>query len=305
MDPKTPKDNKYKGWFLTYPKCLIKKEDALTILETNFPNQVIKEYIVAEEEHEDGSPHLHAFIKFDKKIKFTQRFDLLEYHGHYEPAKSWKAVEKYCQKEGNYITNINIKAAKNHHSKKIKYTDFERDPLELLEEGILNPMSLCNFIKNRNMYLGLKREKEERNIDWDNLEKRRHQWTFGPSNTGKTTAMRAWIKAMGEENCCEIPYNNDWSRYCGQKYLYADEYKGQLTVQDLNRICDGGCWVNTKGGSTRIRKDVEVKIFSNFSIRDTYSKIEDSLLGTLYNRFEEVDVELGLGFEFNGKKINN
>lgn len=112
MDPKTPNQNKYKGWFLTYPKCPIKKEDALTILETNFPNQTIKEYIVAEEEHEDGEPHLHAFIKFDKKIKFTQRFDLLEYHGHYEPAKCWKAVEKYCKKKEISFLILTLKQQK-------------------------------------------------------------------------------------------------------------------------------------------------------------------------------------------------
>ena len=281
-----------KGWFLTYPKCPLTKEEALTILETNgLPK--IEEYVICEEKHEDGSPHLHAFIKLEKKRSFSsvsKKFDLLKYHGHYEPAKSWKAVAEYVKKDGNYISNLNLDAAEKKHAKKIQYTDFERDPLELLEEGKLNPMSLCNFIKNRNMYLGLKREKEEREMDWINLEKKRHQWTFGPSNTGKTTAMRAWIKAVGEENCCEIPYNNDWSRYHGQQYLYADEFKGQLTVQELNRICDGGCWVNTKGGSTRIRKDVQVKIFSNYSIRDTYSKIDEGLLGTLGNRFEEVDV---------------
>ena len=277
-----------KGWICTWPHCPLSKEDALEQLRARYE---LNEYVIAEEEHADGEPHLHAFLKLNKRKKFSAAmFDLGDYHGNYQPAKSWRAVVDYVKKDGNYISNMNLDSAGKHHAKKIQYTDFERDPLELLKEGKLNPMSLCNFIKNRNMYLGLKREKEERDIDWDNLEKRRHQWVFGPSNTGKTTAMRAWIKDMGEDNCCEIPYNNDWSRYCGQKYLYADEYKGQLTVQELNRICDGGCWVNTKGGSARIRKDVEVKIFSNFSIKDTYSKVEDNLLGTLYNRFDEVDV---------------
>lgn len=290
---KKQKNNYVKGWFCTWPKCPIKKEDVLTILETNKLPAEIVEYVICEEEHKDGSPHLHAFLKMSRRIRFNQiktKFDLLDYHGHYEPANSWRAVADYCKKEGNYISNINIEAAKKKQSKKIQYTDFERDPIELLEEGILHPLSLNNFLKNRSLYLGLKREKEEKNTNWEFLVKRRHQWVFGPSNTGKTTAMRKWINCVGEENCCEIPYNNDWTRYNGQKYLYADEYKGQLTIQELNRICDGGCWVNTKGSSAKLRKDVELKIFSNYSIRDTYAKVDDSLLNTLYNRFDEVDV---------------
>lgn len=294
MDPETQKtynkDSKFKGWFLTYPKCDISKEQALVILQTNGLPKIL-EYVIAEESHSDGTPHLHAFVKLEKKIRFSQaKFDLLSHHGNYQPAKSWKAVQNYCKKDGNYISNIDVESASKKQSKKLHYTDFERDPLELLEEGILSPLSLNNFIKNRNTYLGLKRQKEESQISWENLIKNRHQWIFGPSNSGKTTAMRRWIKDMGEENCCEIPYNNDWSRYSGQKFLYADEFKGQLSVQELNRICDGGVWVNTKGSSTRLRKDVEVKIFSNFNIRDTYSKIDDKLLETLHNRFEEVDI---------------
>lgn len=285
------KNNQAKGWFLTYPKCPIKKEDALTLFSTSGLPE-IAEYVIAEEEHEDGTPHLHCFLKFVRRIRFSKKFDLLEYHGNYQIAKSWRAVEKYCKKGGNYISNINIENARKKQAKGLTYKDFERDPLELLQEGILSPLSLCNFIKNRDVYLSLKREKEEKNMDFSNLFKNRHQWVFGPSNSGKTTALRKWIKDAGEENCCEIPYNNDWGRYCGQKYLYADEYKGQLTVQELNRICDGGVWVNTKGSSTRLRRDIEIKIFSNFSIRECYDKIPDKLLETLYNRFEEVDLVL-------------
>lgn len=281
--------NQAKGWFLTYPQCPIKKEEALVLFQTSGLPE-IQEYVIAEESHEDGTPHLHCFLKFVRKIRFSKKFDLLTYHGNYQIAKSWRAVEKYCKKGGNFISNINIENAKKKQSKSLTVQDFEKDPLDLLNEGKLAPLSLANFIKNRDLYLSLKREREEKSMDFSNLIKNRHQWVYGPSNSGKTTALRKWIKDAGESNCCEIPYNNDWTRYCGQKYLYADEYKGQLTVQELNRICDGGVWVNTKGSSTRLRKDVEVKIFSNFSIRECYSKIPDNLLEALYNRFDEVDI---------------
>lgn len=46
------------------------------------------EYVVAEEKHEDGSPHLHAFIKYDKKDTWKEdKWDLTQdgvlYHGNY------------------------------------------------------------------------------------------------------------------------------------------------------------------------------------------------------------------------------
>ena len=150
MDPKDPpKDNKAKGWFCTWPQCKITKEDALDMLMP----LGLAEYVIAEEEHADGESHLHAFLKLNKRVRWSAtRFDLGDCHGNYQPAKSWKAVADYVKKDGNYISNLDLDSAGKHHSKKIKYTDFERDPLELLEEGVLNPMSLCNFIKNRNMY---------------------------------------------------------------------------------------------------------------------------------------------------------
>ncbi len=52
-----------------------------------------------------------------------------------------------------------------------------------------------------------------------------------------------------------------------KRYLYIDEFKGQLSVQQLNAICDGNYKVNTKGGS-----------------------VENNILETLYNRFIEKEL---------------
>ena len=74
--------------------------------------------MVAEEKHEDGSPHLHAYIRYVKKldVRKTDYFDLVgtdgtRYHGNYQTAKCSAAVVKYCTKEGSYleIGNMNVK----------------------------------------------------------------------------------------------------------------------------------------------------------------------------------------------------
>jgi len=53
------------GWFLTYPHCTVSKEEALAHFESHFK---VAEYVIAREEHKDGTPHLHVFLKVQKKI---------------------------------------------------------------------------------------------------------------------------------------------------------------------------------------------------------------------------------------------
>lgn len=276
-----------KGWFLTYPKCPITKEDALTILRTNF-TQEIKEYVICEEKHEDGEPHLHAFIKFDKKVKFSKKFDLLEYHGHYEAAKSWKSVIKYVKKDGNYISNISDDVLNGKHVSKMKKEDLLRDVDDVLDAGLITPMQVASFYKNQQVYkmLQQKRQKMPEKLP----PKKRHLWFYGGSNTGKTYKLREMMKQTGEEKWFQIPTNNDWIGYNGEKYLYIDEFKGQLTIQQLNNICDGNYKVNVKGGSTWIGWECQVVICSNYSIKECYNKCEDNILETLYNRFTEKEL---------------
>jgi len=75
------------GYFLTYPQCPLTKEDAATQLQ--LLGQVVSG-VVAEEKHEDGSPHLHAYLRFMKKlnVRKPEFFDLKGpdnaiYHGNY------------------------------------------------------------------------------------------------------------------------------------------------------------------------------------------------------------------------------
>lgn len=287
-------DNKAKGWFLTYPQCPCPKEDCLADLRDGLKekrNLDVEEYVVAEEKHENGDPHLHAFIKLNKRIRFSKDlFDIIyegkTYHGHYEVAKSWHAVEQYCKKEGDYISNLNIKAAQNKQSKKIGVKELESDPLELLERGVISGFQLANFVKNQNVYNLLKnKRKANRDINLD-IEKKRHIWYYGESNSGKTYRLKTMIK-NDPDNWFQIPTNNDWIGYSGEKNLYLDEFKGQLTIQEINRICDGSAKVNVKGGTLQLASDVVVHICSNFNIKDCYKKTEAVLLESLYNRFNE------------------
>ena len=293
-------DNKAKGWFLTYPKCPCPMSDLLMDLTDNLALQklAIVEYVICEEKHADGTPHLHAFIKLDKRVRFKENrfniiFDGKEYHGNYQIAKSWDAVKGYVVKGHKYIANIDVKQALKKQSKKIGAKELEMDPLDALEQGIITGFQLCNFVKNQNMY-NLLKNKRKAITDIDlNVEKKRHVWYYGESNSGKTYRIKSMILEDNKkdekerEGWFQIPTNNDWTGYTNQKNLYIDEFKGQLTIQEINRICDGSAKVNTKGGSVQLASNVVVYVCSNYNIKNCYKKTEDMLLESLYNRFNE------------------
>lgn len=293
-------DNKAKGWFLTYPQCPCPMDDCLADLKDSLANQKLQivEYIICEEKHKDGHPHLHAFIKLDKRVRFkADRFDIIydgeTYHGNYQIAKSWDAVKGYVKKDGKYIANFDVKAALHKQNKRIGAKELEMDPLDALESGIINGFQLANFVKNQNVYNLLKNKRNAvQNLDL-NIEKQRHIWYYGESNSGKTYRIRKMMiedakkEKENQEGWFQIPTNHDWTGYTNQKNLYIDEYKGCLTIQELNLICDGGAKMNTKGGSVQLASNVVVHVCSNFNIKDCYKKAEDVVLNALYNRFNE------------------
>lgn len=102
-----------------------------------------------------------------------------------------------------------------------------------------------NYYKDQIQAKKVKLEEKE------DLEKRRHLWISGPPNCGKTW----WKDNMIPEPKFEIPRNNDWTGYSGERNLWIDEFKGQLTIQQLNSICDGGVKVNCKCSGTVLTKN--------------------------------------------------
>lgn len=91
-----------KGWFLTYPQCDAAKEDLLEFLKTK---AVAEKIIVCHELHKDGSHHLHAFIKYDRRIHVSRQdyFNFQGFHPNMQVAKSFFAVSKYVKKGEDFI----------------------------------------------------------------------------------------------------------------------------------------------------------------------------------------------------------
>lgn len=98
-----------KSVFLTYPQCDISKEDAkIQLLALSFP-VTIDNWIIAEEQHQDGSPHLHIVITFIQPFNNrNERFydlskDLRIYHPNIQSCRNVRQSVQYCKKDGNFI----------------------------------------------------------------------------------------------------------------------------------------------------------------------------------------------------------
>lgn len=84
--------------FLTYAQCPLSREDILTGLQLTGE---ISSYIIAQELHQDGHPHIHAMIEYKTKlnIRNARHFDIQSHHPKVEPVKKPKECYDYCKKD--------------------------------------------------------------------------------------------------------------------------------------------------------------------------------------------------------------
>lgn len=98
-------DTKYrlncKNLFLTFPQCERSKLDLGNALEGHFKDNLLG-YMIAQETHEDGQHHLHAYVTLKEKINYKDpRWgdQLLGQHGNYQSCRSIKKTIIYLKKE--------------------------------------------------------------------------------------------------------------------------------------------------------------------------------------------------------------
>ncbi|API65468.1 Rep [Vernonia crinkle virus] len=100
-----------RNFFLTYPRCSLTKEEALSqLLALDTPTN--KLFIrICRELHENGEPHLHVLIQFEGKFKCRNNrfFDLnspnrsTQFHPNIQGAKSSSDVKSYMEKDGDVL----------------------------------------------------------------------------------------------------------------------------------------------------------------------------------------------------------
>lgn len=248
-----------KAWFLTYPQCADSKEQLMDKLR---PLSI--EAIVCEEKHEDGSPHLHAFCRLIDPVTKRQSletFNLCSNTGNYQPARSWKAVQEYIKKDGNYIThNIDVESASQKKAKRSR-SILEDDIDTLIDNGVISATQIDQVKRCRTAYHYLK------NDDYDHDDVR-GLWYYGAPGTGKSR------KAREENPTAYIKAQNKWfDGYTGEDVIILDDFdqNGKCLGHYLKIWADRyRCSGEVKGGQIKLRHKKFI-ITSNYSIDEIFN----------------------------------
>lgn len=83
--------------FLTYPQCPLERTQLRDFILGVEPSS---KYFIARELHSDGNYHLHAYVNFGRRRRFTTSacFDVDGYHPNIQKPRSTKHVLAYCSK---------------------------------------------------------------------------------------------------------------------------------------------------------------------------------------------------------------
>jgi len=91
-----------KNVFLTYPQCDVSKAAMLYYLIEQSGCSAAR---IGQEEHQDGTPHLHAYLHSDEgfRTRNERYFDVLGFHPNVQPCRKVSSVLEYVAKTGNFI----------------------------------------------------------------------------------------------------------------------------------------------------------------------------------------------------------
>lgn len=287
-----------KGWFLTYPKCTMTKEDVLGALKLKRTG--LQQVIVSRELHHDGTPHLHCYLYYSTKFDCTNErfFDLADHHPNIQVAKSIRAVQHYIKKDGDFIQE-----GINYHAELHAIQDHR----SVLGKRLIAGESLTDLAQEYpQIIFGFKKLYEDvsfyRSHTTPTLPrctgfipnpfglitpllctKQQHYWFWSASpNKGKTT----WLKSIQEKHP-SLWYS--WQeKYQDPRpnvqFVLLDEYSiGHLTVTQLNMMCDGTYLYPVKGSSPFQLSQATILICGNTSPLEVYQEKHHELLKARFN----------------------
>lgn len=201
-------------FFFTFSQCDCTNEEILELLVQKFKiiGVDVKDYIVCREHHEDGNLHLHAYVRLDHEVRasiYGSHFDYKGFHPRFEVVRNPDGCKVYCQKEGDFITNLkNLSTVKSLTKEEIA-------------KQLLAGEKLTEVVKKAPKYLfGYARLKVDLSQYLIDSTERKHRdgpvgiWISGPAGCGKSTIAQTRMGPV------YIKDNNRW----------FDGYSGESTI---------------------------------------------------------------------------
>lgn len=185
--------------------------------------------VSAEDHHETGGRHLHAFLKFSRTRRVGSKivarmFDWAingrTYHPNIELVKNSKRdvsrVVQYVTKDGDFLADncdvkaiIEMKHARKYNTKRILETDI----MELVEKEEIRAQDFMTILKAQQTYRLM--------TPAPNSETVRGIWLHGKSGSGKST----WARAFGLDHGGFFlkQQNKWWDGYRGEPVVIIDD----------------------------------------------------------------------------------
>lgn len=297
-----------KNLFLTWPRNNVDSATVLNKVVELFGADNVNYVCVSEEEHKDGSPHLHAVVCLKKPcdIRDVTKLDAVaNKHGNYQSTRSVKDVYNYVRKGGNFVEYGKpptvCTGTKGDAVAQSLRSGSSLEAVEEMDPGYF--MSHLPRIMNYHQWISLKKLKEtpkrpplqitnwrfKFEVGFPREFKQKQYWIVGPPNTGKTTFIMELMEAGFRGY--NMPKNNYWNDYCDDAYdfAYIDEFKGQLPMTLLNEFLQGSPMkLRGRYADVQKRKNLAVFILSNFDPYGCYENCKKSEVDPLVERLHIV-----------------
>jgi len=261
-----------KKLFLTFPQCDLSKERCLENAEAYFENN-IEWIVIAQESHQDGSPHLHVGVclKNECDIRNAKSLDIVgTKHGDYRSMLKPMECLRYITKDKNYIQKgIDVVKFLQFTAKKqsgrlaqVAYMASEGKTVEDIDD-IAEMKHLVMLHKRKiDEYITFQQVKKIKRTastwtgipiasingvenvliaSWLNanllkvcLFGTKHLYVYGDTSLGKTSLANCLEKLV---RVYYVPYEDWYDDYQDGQYDLAiiDEFKGQKPITWLNK----------------------------------------------------------------------
>lgn len=206
---------------LTYPKNEGNKNKLMEMLLAKLESKDVLYAVCAEENHEDGSPHLHAYVQLKSQTNFKNAncLDFNGKHGDYKVAVKPDAARNYVMKGNNYVEfgeytdpkDLKKKTQDLNRQEKNKLI-LETPTVNLVDDGTIAVTQIQLVEKSKNLYQQLNHPASDKIIQRECI------WIYGKPRTGKSTYVR-----NVEDSLYEKPQNKWWCNYKHQPAIIIDD----------------------------------------------------------------------------------